>query len=284
MKQLRYFVMVIFSLVAINLSAQDNDEKRNVKKPVENLGRKEVVDTSVMECVYEHYVYDPHKKRSEIEDWILEIGLKATKYGVYGTYQRDSVIWTDYVEVGITSNEFDEVCSKYRSSLNEMIKYIDQGLITYRHTLLLDKYIYEESIPTIDWVYLPDDVEEVCGYRCKKAEADYRGRKWTAWYAEDILISNGPWTFGGLPGLILKVEDSKKEHIFEAQQIRKSNNNIRKNLSRDIFKVDRKTLNKEMKNFYWDLGGYLAGNPLAPSALVNTKKKRRMFYNPIELD
>jgi hypothetical protein len=36
----------------------------------------------------------------------------------------------------------------------------------------------------------------------------YGGRIWNAWYSEDIPASTGPWKFYGLPGFVLKAEDS----------------------------------------------------------------------------
>ncbi len=47
--------------------------------------------------------------------------------------------------------------------------------------------------------------QEVGGYSCQKATADYGGRHWTAWFASDIAVSEGPYYFHGLPGLILKI-------------------------------------------------------------------------------
>lgn len=57
-----------------------------------------------------------------------------------------------------------------------------------------------------------------------KATCTFRGREYTAWFCVDIPISNGPWKFGGLPGLILKVYDKDHLFVFESIEIEKKRN------------------------------------------------------------
>lgn len=73
----------------------------------------------------------------------------------------------------------------------------------------------EEPITNVLWNIIGDTCT-ILGYHCTKAEADYKGRHWTAWYAEDIPIEQGPWQLFGLPGLILKASDSNGQWIFTA--------------------------------------------------------------------
>ena len=48
------------------------------------------------------------------------------------------------------------------------------------------------------------------------ATSDFRGRRWTAWFATDIPVSDGPWKLGGLPGLILEAYDKGHQYTFTA--------------------------------------------------------------------
>lgn len=59
------------------------------------------------------------------------------------------------------------------------------------------------------------------GYKVQKAEVDFGGRQWIAWFTNDIPISDGPYKFYGLPGLILKIEDKTKDYSFEIVGISK---------------------------------------------------------------
>ena len=43
---------------------------------------------------------------------------------------------------------------------------------------------------------------------------NFGGRKWIAWFTQDIPISKVPINLEGLPGLILKIEDDKHNFIY----------------------------------------------------------------------
>ncbi|MBQ9469538.1 MAG: GLPGLI family protein [Bacteroidales bacterium] len=53
--------------------------------------------------------------------------------------------------------------------------------------------------------------------RCLMATTTYGGRDYVAWFASDIPISDGPYKFCGLPGIIVRIADTENEHVFELQ-------------------------------------------------------------------
>lgn len=71
----------------------------------------------------------------------------------------------------------------------------------------------------LDWNISPEKLK-TGEYNCQKAEIIYGGRKWTAWFTTDINISDGPYIFKGLPGLIIKIYDERKDFSFELTQIK----------------------------------------------------------------
>lgn len=81
-----------------------------------------------------------------------------------------------------------------------------------------DKLIYKFKVVeniSFNWE-ISADTMTVLNYVCMKATTDFRGRTYTAWFAPDIPVSDGPWKFYGLPGMILKVEDSANIFTFES--------------------------------------------------------------------
>lgn len=65
------------------------------------------------------------------------------------------------------------------------------------------------------------DIKTVLGYTCNKATTVLNKRLYTAWYTKDIPISEGPYRFKGLTGLILELNDENNFHSFKAIGIEK---------------------------------------------------------------
>lgn len=88
------------------------------------------------------------------------------------------------------------------------------GKLTHTEKICQDWFRYDEDMPVLDWE-LTDSVVNVLGYECHGAKCRFRGREWTAFYTEDIPLTEGPWKLHGLPGLIMKATDEKGHYSFE---------------------------------------------------------------------
>lgn len=77
---------------------------------------------------------------------------------------------------------------------------------------------YEADLPKLNW-QLTEKQKQILSYTVKQAKLHYKGRNYTAWYAPAIAISDGPYKFWGLPGLILEIYDSKDDYHFMATGI-----------------------------------------------------------------
>ncbi|MCS3530077.1 GLPGLI family protein [Chryseobacterium sp. JUb7] len=92
-------------------------------------------------------------------------------------------------------------------------KHIPEQKVYYYDRVAGKQIYYQEDRP-ISWK-ITNDVEKQNGYPAQKAVADFGGRLWTAWFTKDINISDGPYKFSGLPGLIVKLEDDKGDYKFD---------------------------------------------------------------------
>ena len=82
------------------------------------------------------------------------------------------------------------------------------------------------------------------------ATCEYRGRKWTAWFAVDVPIQDGPWKLSGLPGLILEATESTGQHGFTATGIQTTQRQITPVLGKDHYeKTDRISMLKALRRF-----------------------------------
>ncbi|MBS4066632.1 MAG: GLPGLI family protein [Chitinophagaceae bacterium] len=77
---------------------------------------------------------------------------------------------------------------------------------------------FEDSLHPFMWE-LTDSVKFISGFICKNAKMRFRGRSYSAWYCLDIPIQNGPWKFGGLPGLIVEIYDSENFVFWKLERI-----------------------------------------------------------------
>ena len=58
------------------------------------------------------------------------------------------------------------------------------------------------------------------GYTSQMACVSYGGRNWIAWDSPQIPLSDGPYKFNRLPGLIVKISDTKNQHSFTLNSIK----------------------------------------------------------------
>lgn len=90
--------------------------------------------------------------------------------------------------------------------------YPEKNTIT-KHDNLVGIKCYKEPTPQQDWTET-GRTKDILGLNCKEAVCSYRGRDYVAYYCPDIPLSYGPDVFGGLPGLIMELQDGKQEYIW----------------------------------------------------------------------
>ena len=101
--------------------------------------------------------------------------------------------------------------------------YVFKDFVKQEHTAY-DDYSdqfakYNEPFQEMQWEVIADSTKTILGYECLMATTAYHGREWTAWFAPEIPVQDGPWKFAGLPGLILKATESQGMHSFTANGI-----------------------------------------------------------------
>lgn len=100
---------------------------------------------------------------------------------------------------------------------------------------------YQEPLGEMQWTILEDSTKNVLGYECVLAVTDYHGRTWNAWFAPEIPLSDGPWKFRNLPGLVLMAQTPDSTFSFEATGIENFTGAFPKIYGQDQYsRVDRK--------------------------------------------
>lgn len=169
----------------------------------------------------------------------------------------------------------------------EILKYVFVPLIYSAYAIPINE--------EFQWK-ITDEKKKIGNYNCQKAEVEYGGRKWNAWFTNEIPLQQGPYVFYGLPGLIVKISDEKFNYDFELIQIKDFQ---WKDLYVDKFqkKISWKDFIKLQENYYSeplsmvnksDVTSYdESGNKVKTNfkeMKENIQKRIREKNNPIELN
>ena len=129
--------------------------------------------------------------------------------------------------------------------------------------------------------------EWVLGHLCQRATCHWRGRDFIAWFAPDIPIRRGPWLFGGLPGLILKVYDKDRNYTFEAVSIKRGKRPITRYAYDGYRKASRERclrLNRELNEEYMNTIGRMGGMMKNAAGEWVPSSGLKIPYEPLELE
>lgn len=186
----------------------------------------EDAETTLLEVHYtrtEYHDSTDHTKGHFTDPVILRVG--KTKSAFFGTKRlwadslsevNPDVYWAMEIENMKKSTETgvkkDLACGHY---WNYIYKNIPEGKVTERCYFDMERWQYSENWEKPEWE-IGDSISTFLGYECVEATTEYRGRKWTAWFAPEIPVQDGPWKLCGLPGLILVAQDANGDYVFEA--------------------------------------------------------------------
>ena len=108
-------------------------------------------------------------------------------------------------------------CDKpiYMNTVNKTVKYYSKG--SRPMGIPEDKYLLVNDL-FLDWE-LHDEEKDINGfttYKATRIRTDVQGNKIliTAWYAPEFPYPYGPLNYGGLPGLIVQVQEGNKMFVL----------------------------------------------------------------------
>ena len=166
--------------------------------------------------LYEYRFIPDSTNKADIKSEIMILNIQKDRSEYYSSvrFASDSAQAADYKK-GINSMpSWDALVSEW------VTKSPNTNQIVHTTFLGWDKYKVKQEI-LLTWK-LTGAFSKILTYDVQKATTEYGGRKWTAWFTKEIPIQDGPYKFKGLPGLILKIEDETKSHIWELKGIQSS--------------------------------------------------------------
>ena len=189
---------------------------------------QELLDSSYIKCHYDFsYLLRSSEKEVREDLFILQIGKKVSKCYSYYTYQCDSImnlpngkeLWSQMFTKAMAEAKGGPAENfPYRRSKEFIYKNYAKNRMTVVNSVLTDDYLYKDSLHAQKW-QVHSDTTKILGYLCQKASCSFRGREYTAWFTNSIPVSEGPWKFMGLSGLIVKVYDNEQIFTFTLRGI-----------------------------------------------------------------
>lgn len=125
------------------------------------------------------------------------------------------LIFNDTTSILIVQNKYDN----YGSNNNGFFikdKTKDRAYFTMRFMNVA--FNVWDSLYNFKWELLSDTMN-ILGLKCLAAKTNFRGRTYIAYYSPKYNTSEGPWKFGGLPGLILDVKSTDNYIEYQAIKI-----------------------------------------------------------------
>ena len=189
------------------------------------LDKKLCVDTAYIELLYSFKFKNLAGQKDFTEDIRkIQIGNHIVKDFSQIVFHYDSLA-TERTKKGLQTQNIPTQtypCELYSDVENHLRKE------KYRLMLNAGVLCYDSQWITPEWQFIPDDTIRLSNYLCNKAQINYAGRNYTAWYALDYPISYGPFKFWGLPGLIIKIEEESGLFIWELYKMNKVHSPIYK--------------------------------------------------------
>ncbi|WP_282017344.1 GLPGLI family protein [Salegentibacter mishustinae] len=277
------FLLIIFSLVFSSAFAQN----------------KEIEDQIKYKAIYE-LTYAPDStdiNELKTEDFNLFLGNKVSIFASRGRTMSDS-LKMNLQGRDIGSMDFEERTKRTKTEFESVIyKGFPEEKISYSYKILRDNLRYEEDLNQFSWEILPEN-KLIEGYQSQKATTTFAGRNYIAWFTSEIPISEGPYKFNGLPGLILEISDVQNHYNYKLKSFEKFKNPASVELKVSHFiKSDKKEILESIKEYKLDPFAVVERNNTPEKNITfgfqpgekekllrENKEKLEKRNNPIELD
>lgn len=256
------------------------------------------IKTQTHRFIYElQYRPDPKDTNYEKEEMVLDINPEEVKFYEFAFLVNDSLnILYGGMSSQHTSQSGQTIIRKKGSNKNK----------NFVQIMMMPYYYVFETEDNIPWK-IAADTKKINNYNLQKATAVFGGRNWTAWFTPDINIPEGPYKFRGLPGLVLYVEDDKKDFIYSfsrnmnLSKIYDTTGFLEKHYSLSPIAIDFKKWVKLNLEFYndpyarmrtefqpdWNVrinGRQIKSKDEFAGLTRQTQINIKRYYNPIELD
>lgn len=227
--------------------------------------------------IYEYtFVKDSlQKEETTVEDMYLDITPKGSKYYSFAVYESDSISKAEMEKQirGADTNVMIKMTHKRKGVVKSVLEktYPDFEISQFESVGGVNYKVADDR--KIKWKIEPETMK-IGEFSAQKATTEMYGRKWIAWFANELPFQEGPYKFYGLPGLIVKLEDSSNSHIMELKGVKTlpKDFELKSALEKNTF---TKTVEMEYPKYKKAYQNFLK-NPVSPMRSISTTGKFTM--------
>lgn len=183
---------------------------------VSNIARSQ---DGVIAFTYENFS-SSHKPRALMVNVVIQSEEKSVSYTLPYAFKGEGV-----TRLKTNDNTIQENLVLSSDTIKRYVyKNLSTGVMLFepRIDFVYKEYkVFTDSLHSMFW-RITAEKKDIDSFQCIKATAFWRGRYYTAWFTEKIPVSNGPWKFGGLPGLIVEIYDSDFISYWKLKSVRQS--------------------------------------------------------------
>ncbi len=229
-------------------------------------------------------IYQPDSTNSnnkESETFLLYINNEMSQFLSYNKALND----TSFLEIQkgnmttevVVQNALAAPRVKTHLKVNKTYQESKMELLT---EMMARLYKYYQPLNLMDWT-IGNQTKNINGYNCQKATTSYAGRDYVAWFDAEIPISDGPYKFYGLPGLIVSVYDTQEHYKFDLVGLEKGDYEIKRNLLKEDYQL---VTQEEYKQMLVNYKANAEARAKRVFSQMSGKPKKSSANNPIELE
>lgn len=205
MKMLAFFILSVFNFPSNALSTSNVEEgKKSLNNPPQHITVSYTLSMKIDEEKLKNFPEEMKKHIKEKLGGDKAFVLKATAEESIFMLEEEVKI----ADIVSEKTQVGEVTKKVVSSEVSYSNYYKDflaGKMIQQRFFRGETYLIEDTIRDFEW-NIDSELVEINGYQCRAAISTSNGKSIKVWFTEDIAIADGPMTYNGLPGLILKVE------------------------------------------------------------------------------
>ena len=155
------------------------------------------------------YMYDTEARRIFKEDRVVLVTSKVTldmSYQTIGEWR-----WMETFSKG--KGAVRDSSLAYHLTPSYYYYYPGEKRLKNTYRIITEEFLLSDKVVENRWTIAGEE-KRIGGYCCRKAYANIYGRKWVAWFTNDLPYVAAPRYLTGLPGVVLEASDENGEVVW----------------------------------------------------------------------